>query len=183
MTRATGAAVLIASLVLAACGGDDDDSTPAVTDHSAMFVGRWDGTSSMTLGGESATAPGAYTRITRLGTNSINVAEFCNDGTGPSAVVTSSTAFRTSSFTRPPVAVEGCSAVTLVINQGGTGNLANGQVTVSVTGSASGCGYTFPFSLTFNGTKTSANPQALMVESATISDAIMSELAARFQGP
>jgi hypothetical protein len=129
----------------------------------------------VTLNGVSASGPGAYTRITRVGDNSVNVGDVCDDGTGPNAQVTSATAFRMSGKTCPPVAVTGCSSVSLVLDAGGTGDLANGQLTVNITGSAQGCGYTYPMSLTFIGSRTSTNPAALMAEGEAIAQPLAAE--------
>jgi hypothetical protein len=80
--------------------------------------------------------------------------------------------------------------VSLVLDAGGTGDLANGQLTINITGSAMGCGYTYPMSLTFTGSRTSTNPTALMATgeaaqpltagSDTIGGAIVAELARLF---
>lgn len=182
MTRATRTAVLIATLALASCngGGDDSDGAP-LPDQSASFVGRWEGTFSMTLEGETSSAP-VYVPITRNGTNSINVGGFCLDGSGVDAQVTSSSAFLVDGLTCPPQAIGTCPAVTFTFLRGGTGNLASGQLTMNVAGSMSGCNLTFPFTTTFAGARTSTDPQAITialddrVENDTVAAAIAAQL-------
>lgn len=179
MTRATGTTVLIASLVLVACGGDDSGDTPDATDHSANFVGRWDGTSTMTLGGLTSSDP-VFVPISRVGTNTINLGGFCGDGSGPNAVVTSSSSFNVNGLTCPPMVIGTCSAVTFAVKSGGTGSLANGTLAFGFTGSMTGCGQSFPLTATYSGTRTSTNPQALTVEPEGIAAAIKAQLAPFF---
>ncbi|ABS27025.1 hypothetical protein [Anaeromyxobacter sp. Fw109-5] len=123
MTRATRAAVLIATLALSGCGGGggggDSDGAP-LPDQSASFVGRWDGTFSMTMEGQTSSAL-VYVPITRHGTNSINVGGFCADGSGVDAQVTSSSSFLVDGLTCPPQAIGTCPAVTFTFLRGGTG--------------------------------------------------------------
>ena len=176
MNRAKMAA-LVVSLTLAACsgGGGSDGSSGGTTDYSGNFVGRWDGSSTLTLDGQSTPSPGTYTRITRVGDNSVNVADICGDETGPNAQVTSATAFRMSGKTCPPAAVSGCSSVSFVLDAGGTGDLMNGQLAMSITGSVTGCGLSFPLSMTFIGSRTSTNPAALMAEGEANAAAVVAE--------
>ncbi len=177
MTRATGTAVLIASLVLAGCGGGDSSSSP--TDYSGIFVGRWEGLSSFTFGGQSSSSQ-TYIPITSAGTNSVVLREFCGDGTGPRAEILSSSSLHIQGLTCPAQAIGTCAAVTFVVNPGGTGNLANGQLAIRFSGSATGCGQTFSYTSTFDGQRTSTNPQALTAELGTVGAALESELARSF---
>jgi hypothetical protein len=181
MTRATRTAVLIATLLLVGCGGGDDSDDAPLPDYSTSFVGRWDGTFSMTMAGESDSAQ-VYVPITRTGTNSILLGGFCTDGSGMAAEITSSSSFRVDGLTCPPEALGTCSAVSFKYERDGTGTLASGELTMNITGSLSGCGQTFPFTTTFVGARTSADPQALTierdhrVETETVAGAIAAQL-------
>jgi hypothetical protein len=163
MTRAAGTAVLIATLVLVGCGGGDDSDDAPLPDYSTSFVGRWDGTFSMTMEGQTSSAL-VYVPITRNGTNSILLGGFCTDGSGMAAEITSSSSFRVDGRTCPPEALGTCSAVSFKYERNGTGTLASGELTMNITGSLSGCEQTFPFTTTFVGARTSADPQALTIE-------------------
>ncbi|WP_242342961.1 hypothetical protein [Anaeromyxobacter terrae] len=106
--------------------------------------------------------------------------EFCGDGTGPRAEILSSSSLHIQGLTCPAQAIGTCAAVTFVVNPGGTGNLANGQLAIRFSGSATGCGQTFSYTSTFDGQRTSTNPQALTAELGTVGAALESELARSF---
>jgi hypothetical protein len=137
----------------------------------------------MTLDGQSSSSGSSSqidVPITRVATNSINLGGFCGDGSGPNAVVTSSSSFNINGLTCPPEVIGSCSAVTFAVKSGGTGTLANGTLAFGFTGSVTGCGQSFPLTATFSGSRTSTNPQALTVEPEPIAAAIKSQLALYF---
>src|SRR6266568_8113396 len=129
--------LLAAAVALFACGGDSGSST---TDHSSSFVGTWNGSSVVVMNGQSTNSSGALTHIFHSGTNAIVVHDVCGDGSGPSASVTDGNSFASVGLNCPPVAVGTCPAVSFVLSPGGTGSLSNGQLTVSIGGSVTGCG-------------------------------------------
>jgi len=51
----------------------------------------------------------------------------------------------------------------------------NGQLAMSITGSVTGCGLSFPLSMTFIGSRTSTNPAALMAEGEANAAAVVAE--------
>jgi hypothetical protein len=168
-----GIATLVASLALAACsGGKDASGDPPADglDHSATFVGMWQGSMNVTSNGQSDSVSGVYTPISRLGFNSLLIG-FCDDGSGPTADVLSDSSFRMSGVSCLPVPATGCSAVTLVVNEGGTGSLLNGMLTLGMSGYMTGCGRTVSYTMTFSGAKSTAL-EALTAEGEGIAAAL-----------
>jgi predicted small lipoprotein YifL len=161
--RRVVAAVAVA-LFAAGCGSDGDDAPVdhAPVDHAPAFVGTWSGSSVVVMDGFTSHSPSTYTRIVRTGTNAVVMNDVCADGSGPAATITSGNGFTTAAINCPPVAVEECSAVSLVMNGGGTGSLNDGQLQATLSGALTGCGYTYPLSFTFTGTRTSTSTGAAL---------------------
>jgi len=138
------------------CGGSSGDGLPPDTldhDAAATFAGRWYGTVSATVSGSSQ--QGAATMdVAVTGRNAIFFSDFCGDGKGPTARVTSGSSFTIGSYTCVvPVAAQSCSVAWNI--RGGTGMLVAGTVSLTVDGVASGCGSSaVPMTLAFVGTRT-----------------------------
>jgi hypothetical protein len=141
--------VLLAGL--AACGGGADGP-----DYASAFVGAWTGTASATSAGNTNTADNVVLHISTNGTNSLQVADICEDGSGPAATATSATGFSIGSRTCAPAAVPGCSSVILAVASG-TGNISGTTLTVAMNANLSGCSQSFPVTLGFAGTKTGSS--------------------------
>jgi hypothetical protein len=131
-------------LLFLGCGGSEKDFAP-------NFVGLWNGTSTATINGQTASASG-YTHISATGTNAIKVGDFCGNGDGPAGTVTSDSAFTVAGISCPPGPVGSCSSVVLNVSGGG-GTLNGNTLTLSGSGTLSGCGTTYSYGLTFTGTR------------------------------
>jgi hypothetical protein len=55
--------------------------------------------------------------------------------------------------TCPPVTIGSCASVAFTVDSGGGGSLASGQLSIDGAGSLSGCGFTYPLTFAFVGTK------------------------------
>jgi hypothetical protein len=149
MTTIPRASVLYAigaSIICLATGCDGSEK-----DYAGNFVGLWTGTSTVTVNGQIGTTNG-YTHINETGTNSIKVGDLCIDGDGPNATVNSASSFTVGGMSCPPGTVGSCSSVVLSLSGGG-GTLNGNTLTISGTGTLSGCGSTYTYALTFTGTK------------------------------
>ncbi len=146
-----GLAAAVAFLL--ACGGKGGGGTRPL-DYSSDFTGTWSGSTNVVLNGQAVNSPGTFTDIVRTGDNTVVVNDICGDGSGPTAIVENASVFTMAGKTCPPAPIGSCPSVSLVLDAGGTGTLANGQLTISATGSLSGCGSTYPGSFSFTGTRT-----------------------------
>src|SRR6185295_2523382 len=135
---------------LAACGGGADGP-----DYASAFVGTWTGTASATSGGTTNSANNVALHITTSGTNALQIADICEDLSGPAATATSATSFTIGSRTCAPAPVTGCSSVTLAVASG-TGTISGNTLTVAMSANLSGCSQSFPVTLGFTGTKTAS---------------------------
>jgi len=135
---------------LAACGGGADGP-----DYASAFVGTWTGTASVTSGTNTNSANNVALHITKTGTNALQVADICDDLSGPAATATSATSFTIGSRTCAPAPVTGCSSVTLAVASG-TGTISGNTLTVAMSANLSGCSQSFPVTLGFTGTKTAS---------------------------
>jgi len=138
---------------LTACGGS---SGP---DYAAAFVGTWTGNASVTSNGSTQTSNGVSLRISSTGTNALQLADICEDLSGPAATATSATTFTIGSRNCPPAPVTGCSAVTLAITSG-NGVVSGNSLTLTLSATVTGCSLSFPAALVFTGTKSGASSSA-----------------------
>lgn len=153
--RTTAVAVLVlAAGASLACSSSHDSSEnqphhPALDkDYTSNFVGSWYGTFTLTMNGQTQTGSG-YQPISRTGFNTLALAEMCS-GIAGNAGLDSATTFSMDPLTCPPVP-QPCGPVTIAYKTG-NGSLAGGTLTFSLTGTASGCGRSFDFTGSFNGT-------------------------------
>src|SRR3954470_177766 len=125
------AATLIA---VAACGGSDDHANGI---DLSRFVGLWNGTSTVVVNGQTASAAG-FTHITATG-NDLTIGDVCPNGTGPGATATSATAFSIHAFACPAASTSSCSSVVLSTT-GGEGSVSATTLTMTFPGTVVGCG-------------------------------------------
>lgn len=154
--------VLVMSGALVACGGGGGGSgggDPEV-DYSPSFAGTWVGTLTITANGQAESVPGTFARIVRTDVNALQVQELCQDGSGPNATVTGPGSFTAVGITCPPAPVSGCSSTVLAYDRGSTGSLVNGTLTLSGTGSFSGCSVSLPWTFSFVATKSTSGASA-----------------------
>jgi hypothetical protein len=122
----------------------------APPDYSSGFTGGWVGTTSVTVAGQTTSEENTLMVIASTGLNSLEIEDICTDGSGPPATVTSASAFTVGPGSCSPQAVTGCSAVTLSTTSGG-GQLVASTLNLSLNGTLSGCGQSYPFTIGFNG--------------------------------
>jgi len=143
--------------LLASCGSGTGNNLPADTldhDASGAFAGSWSGTATAQIAGESQSAEESLA-IAVTGRNAITFPAFCGDGTGPSARVTSDSAFTVGSYACS-VPLDDCTVTWNISN--GTGALQNGMLTLTMSGVASGCGVSnVEMTIGFTGTKSVAS--------------------------
>lgn len=139
------------------CGGSSEGELPPdKLDHdaSAAFAGRWSGILTAESGGQSQSTS-ADMEVTATARNTLTLPGFCTDGSGPTARVTSDSAFTVGSHT---CTFPSASCTVTWRIQGGSGSMSNGALALSVHGPVSGCsapaGATF--ALTFSGTRPAA---------------------------
>jgi hypothetical protein len=137
---------IILSVLLAciACGGGGDEI------DASRFVGLWNGTTTATVGSQSATTTG-YTHISANGAE-LHVGDVCANGDGPSASVTGPNTFTVHGYTCPASATSTCGSVVLQITSG-NGALSGSTLNLSGVGTITGCGSSFPFAMSFSGTR------------------------------
>jgi hypothetical protein len=156
-------AVLTLTLVVGCGGGGGDGSktgssngplVPDALDHdaAAAFAGMWWGPASMNVAGYPSSEPSLQQDVRVNGRNALLFADFCSDGGGPVARVTSDSTFTFATHTCREV-IDGC-AITLQIT-GGTGSLSGGQLQFSLQGTASTCDAAdMPLTVSYRGTHT-----------------------------
>jgi hypothetical protein len=140
----------LAVLALAGC-------SPSPTDFASGFTGGWVGTTSVTIQGQTSNEDNTLFIIASTGIDSLEIENLCGDGSGPPATVTSETAFTAGQGSCPPEPVSGCSSVTLSTTDG-SGQLGTLSLTMTLNGSLSGCGQSFPISIIFSGTRMGSSP-------------------------
>jgi chitinase len=157
MTRSTFAAFALAAGASLACSSDNDAVKPngpqhptLPADYTSNFTGAWYGTGTITMNGQTQTGSG-YQVITRTGFNTLALVEMC-PGVAGNAALDSATTFSMDPLTCPPDP-QPCGPVTIAYKTG-TGTVAGGTLTLSLTGTASGCGQSFSFTASFSGTLT-----------------------------
>jgi hypothetical protein len=133
-------------VVAAACGGSD------VLDTSGI-IGRWNGNGTMSAGVDSTQGTAAV-GITADGKD-LSVAGLCLTSSVLHATAESETTFTITDQTCPLVASanpNNCQAITLTWASG-HGTIENDVLTVSTTGTLSGCGQSIAATYNFNGRK------------------------------
>ena len=150
--RTTSLFVIAAMGALAIhCGGEDSNrlSHPKLDqDYASRFAGTWQGTGNLVMGGQHFQTT-IVQRIDNAGYNRLTLVQLCGSANG-TAGLDSATSFSIDPMTCPPLS-ESCGPVTVKFDTG-VGNLAGNVLTMTLTGSASGCGQNLPYSLTFTGT-------------------------------
>jgi hypothetical protein len=140
--------VVVTLLAAVACGGSDEANS---FDTSGM-TGTWTGVSTITANGQAAGTNNLRLTVSANG-NDVTINNICGGGVGIPATVTSPTQFTIKAKACPPVSsTTGCSSVTLALANG-TGTAENNTLTIGASGSLSGCGNSFPLTLSFNGTR------------------------------
>lgn len=147
-------ATLVAALV-AGCGGSDNGgnfsqrrTAPQLDqDYAPSFGGTWYLTMQVTVGATSQTASGEQT-VTPDGRNAVLFHRACSSSMDLRAVVTSAghLDFDPTTCTVP----SSCGTVTISFERG-TADLAQGRLTGSLDGTASGCGQSFAYTFSFTG--------------------------------
>lgn len=132
------------------CSSGSNGPQPPGEDYSGNFTGLWSGTVSGTLGGQAIPPSPAETEITRVGPNSLSISGVCPDGSAVPASVLGPATLGIGAWSCPPIAVTGCSAVTVAFT-GGSGTLVNETLSLVFNGRMSGCGQSFSFQLLFTG--------------------------------
>jgi hypothetical protein len=117
-------------------------------DYAGSFVGVWNGTGTTVMAGQTDTSSG-YQEITRTGFNTLSITEVC-PGVNGVAGLDSPTTFSMDPQVCAPVS-EPCGPVT-VSYRSGTGVLAQDTLTLTLHGTAAGCGRSYTFTATFVGT-------------------------------
>jgi hypothetical protein len=147
--------VLVASV--SGCSGSQGGQLspqlpPDSLDHdaAAAFSGRWYGTVVVSTGGTRQPAS-TVLDASVTGRNELTFPALCSDGSGPTARVTSDSAFTAGSY-RCPLPVDDCTVTWDV--QGGSGVLLDGTLALSLSGIASGCGRSGSLAFEFSGTRT-----------------------------
>jgi hypothetical protein len=134
------------------CGGDPDGlSHPKLDqDYSSSFAGTWNGSATIASSGQPSQTTTAIQPIETVGFNRLSVAEMCT-GVPGAAGIDSATSFSIDALTCKPTNAS-CGAITIRYDRG-TGHLAQGTLTMTLEGNASGCGQSLQFTLTFTGTR------------------------------
>src|SRR5882762_4587169 len=145
------AAVAVLSTLAIGCGGGNGSRLQHPTldqDYADRFVGTWDGTATLAIHGQPTQAATGTQRIGRTGFNRLAVAQVCPGVDGP-AGLDSATTFSMDPVVCPAVN-QSCGPVTLRW-ESGIGNLAQDTLTMTLEGTASGCGQSLAFTVTFTG--------------------------------
>lgn len=151
--RAISLTVAVVAAGSWSCSSGSSSSGPQLPgeDYSSNFTGLWSGTASGTLGGQAIPPSPAETEITRQGQNSLSISGVCPDGSAVPASVLGAATLGMGAWSCPPIAVSGCSAVTVDFT-GGSGTLANETLSLFFNGRMSGCGQSYSLQLVFTGT-------------------------------
>lgn len=133
-------------IAVAACGGSDEIDTSGI-------IGNWNGNGSISAG-TASTQGTASVGITADGKD-LSVAGLCLISSVLHATAESETTFTVTNQACPLVAStnpNGCQAITLAWASG-HGTIENGVLTVTTTGTLSGCGQSIAATYNFNGHK------------------------------
>src|SRR5256885_4224590 len=134
MRRASRVIAVAALLMVSACGGDSNGTAlPSDTldhDASAAFAGRWLGVLQLSTGGQNQSV-NAELDVTVTGRNTLTFPGFCGDGGGPTARVTSDSAFTVASHACP-IPTTSCTVTWQI--RGGSGSLSAGTIRLSADG-------------------------------------------------
>lgn len=156
--RARRVAFLIVGSLALRCGGGGTTgrSHPQLDkDYADSFAGTWVGSATLSVTGQPPQTQTGNQSIGRTGFNRLSITQLCS-GVDGAAGLDSATTFSIDPLTCAP-ANQSCGPVTIHYD-GGTGALSQETLTVTLTGNASGCGQTLPFTLTFSGTKSASGP-------------------------
>jgi hypothetical protein len=146
-----GTVAVLATLMLR-CGGSDGATHlqhPTLDqDYADQFAGTWQGSATVVVGGSTQVTPGSQ-RIDRTGFNRISIYQVCLGADGAAGLDTA-TSFSMDPLTCPP-SNQQCGPITIKYDSA-VGSLSQSTLTVTLKGSASGCGQNLPFVITFTGT-------------------------------
>lgn len=139
-------AMLSAALMVAACG-------PDLVPLDENLNGSWGGVVVVKFDGLNPVAwDGSL--VVATASDIARVANVCPDGSGYASISGSGrTAQWSGDLSCPPFAGGGCSAITLTLQQGTLSLQEDGKLSVTSSGSASGCGTTRGVTLAFTGSK------------------------------
>jgi len=147
------AAVLVAALTMASCGGTD--TPPPTGPLDTGFAKIWNGALTLACTGAGTTVYPASTLEITVSGSSLTTRLACVVGSGTSVTATGagSTATWTGSFSCPSDVQASCPSGWVFTHTSRTYTLnANGTLTVSGTGTLSGCGITTDCTTSFPGT-------------------------------
>jgi hypothetical protein len=132
---------LILAGALTACGDGGD--------HAHNFTGTWTGTSALSGSGTGRDASTPF-NITSPEANTLELGNFCADGSGPKATAVSADTFEIQPFECSPERTDTCDAVVFKVT-GGTGTLTNDKLSIVLQGTATGCNEQLSFEVSFTG--------------------------------
>jgi hypothetical protein len=160
------AALGVLATLTVGCGGDGSTHLQHPTldqDYAGSFAGTWQGSLTLVIAGQTQTSTGSQP-IDRTGFNRVSIAEMC-PGLDGAAGLDSATTFSMDPMTCPPIN-QSCGPVTIRY-ESGIGNLAQERLTITLTGTASGCGQSLGLTATFTGTLGHALPPPTTCDAST----------------
>ena len=149
-TRTLAGIGVLATLAVGCGGGDGSTHLQHPTldqDYAGNFAGIWDGSVTVVISGQTRTTTGSQ-QIDRTGFNRVSITGVCPGLDGP-AGLDSATTLSMDPVSCPP-SNQSCGPVTLRY-ESGIGNLVQDTLTLTLTGTASGCGQSLRFTATFTG--------------------------------
>jgi len=149
-TRTLAGIGVLATLAVGCGGGDGSTHLQHPTldqDYAGNFAGMWDGSVTVVISGQTRTTTGSQ-QIDRTGFNRVSSTGVCPGLDGP-AGLDSATTLSMDPVSCPP-SNQSCGPVTLRY-ESGIGNLVQDTLTLTLTGTASGCGQSLRFTATFTG--------------------------------
>lgn len=150
----TGSVVSALVALTVACGGSAPTTLSHATldqDYSGAFTGSWEGLATTVVPNRGSQTVPVRQPIDRTDFNRLSIVEVCPGAAGKAGIDTA-TSFSMDPMTCSPVS-ESCGPVTIRYDTG-TGTVSQDTLTLKLTGTASGCGQTLSFTLTFTGTRT-----------------------------
>ena len=123
------------ALLVAGCSGNQNSPQPS-KDDTSNFTGTWEGVSTLTetVNGQTQTSTSqASQEVTATGYNQLRLPHFCNTtDPGPSAQVTTATAFQVASYSCTLLLDNGC--ILEVTIASGSGTLKGEELTILLSG-------------------------------------------------
>jgi hypothetical protein len=137
---------VVVLFAVVACGGSS-------TSIESKVVGRWNGAFTLSLVGSNSGSYSDYLEVTDLGNGEISLGGFClnNGHAGPTATMTSATTFSSQAFNCPPIQSSSCSSLIWSLEPGSGSLLPDGTLQATLTGTGSGCGLNWAYTISFGG--------------------------------